>query len=172
MLACSGMITNDNYNNNNDRSLPPRIRKKNSSIAPVVQTLDSSIHRLNHYPAGKYLGNQLRYPLDRFLSGGQRYPALEQPEVEITRMWKMKTEQIPVVVSVVEVVQKGSEKLVREITGKHHPLGNSKDNIAWKGTYSREVRSYPSSDNKDRATVKRPRLKVWTASPWRRNKVS
>ena len=46
---------NDNYNNNNnDRSLPPRIRKKNSSIAPVVQTLESSIHRLNHYPADKY----------------------------------------------------------------------------------------------------------------------
>ena len=44
--------------------------KKNSSIAPVVQTLDSSIHRINHYPADKYLGNQLRYPQDRFLSGG------------------------------------------------------------------------------------------------------
>ena len=35
----------------------------------VVQTLDSAIHRINHYPADKYLGNQLLYPLDRFLSG-------------------------------------------------------------------------------------------------------
>ena len=30
--------------------------------APVVQTLDSAIHRINHYPADKYYGNQLRYP--------------------------------------------------------------------------------------------------------------
>ena len=38
--------------------------------APDVQTLDSAIHRINHYPADKYYGNQLRYPLDRDLSGG------------------------------------------------------------------------------------------------------
>ena len=39
-------------------------------LAPVVQTLDSAIHRINYYPADKYYGNQLRYPLDRDLSGG------------------------------------------------------------------------------------------------------
>ena len=39
-------------------------------LAPVVQTLDSAIHGIKHYLADKYLGNQLRYPLDRFLSGG------------------------------------------------------------------------------------------------------
>ena len=38
--------------------------------ALVVQTLDSAIHRINHYPAAKYYGNQLRYPLDSDLSGG------------------------------------------------------------------------------------------------------
>ena len=38
--------------------------------APVVQTLDSAIHWINHYPADKYYGNQLRYPLDSDLSGG------------------------------------------------------------------------------------------------------
>ena len=38
--------------------------------APVVQTLDSAIHRINHYPADKYYGNQLRYLLDSDLSGG------------------------------------------------------------------------------------------------------
>ena len=38
--------------------------------APVVQTLDSTIHRINHYPADKYYGNQLHYPVDRFLSSG------------------------------------------------------------------------------------------------------
>ena len=41
-----------------------------SVLAPVVQTLDSAIHRINHYPADKYYGNQLRYPLDSDLCGG------------------------------------------------------------------------------------------------------
>ena len=39
-------------------------------LAPVVQTSDSAIHRINHYPADKYYENQLRYPLDSDLSGG------------------------------------------------------------------------------------------------------
>ena len=34
-------------------------------LAPVVQILNSAIHRINLYPVDKYLGNQLRYPLDR-----------------------------------------------------------------------------------------------------------
>ena len=38
-------------------------------------------------------------------------------EIEITRMWQMKTEIIPVVVGALGVIKKGSEKLVREITG-------------------------------------------------------
>ena len=57
--------------------------------APVVQTLDSAIHRINNYPAGpgcsnfgyaihrlnhypvdKYYGNKLRHPQDSDLSGG------------------------------------------------------------------------------------------------------
>ena len=38
--------------------------------APVVQTLDSAIHGINHYPADKYYRNQLCYPLDSDLSGG------------------------------------------------------------------------------------------------------
>ena len=52
-------------------------------LAPVVQTLDSTIHRINHYPADKYYGNQLRYPLDGDLSGGYRYPTFEQPTAEV-----------------------------------------------------------------------------------------
>ena len=36
----------------------------------VVQTLDSAIHRINHYPVDTGQGNQLRYPLDRDLSIG------------------------------------------------------------------------------------------------------
>ena len=40
----------------------------NLDQAPVVQMLDSAIHRINCYPVDKYLGNQLHYPLDRDLS--------------------------------------------------------------------------------------------------------
>ena len=43
---------------------------KTNLQAPVVQTLDRAILWINHYPADKYCGNQLRYPLDRDLSGG------------------------------------------------------------------------------------------------------
>ena len=37
---------------------------------PVVQKMDSTIHRINHYPVGEYEENQLRYPMDRDLSEG------------------------------------------------------------------------------------------------------
>ena len=37
---------------------------------PVVQKLDSAIHRINRYPEDKYYENQLRYPLDSNLSSG------------------------------------------------------------------------------------------------------
>ena len=37
---------------------------------PVVQKLDSAIHRINLYLVDKYLGNQLQYPPDRDLSSG------------------------------------------------------------------------------------------------------
>ena len=42
--------------------------KKKKVQAQVVQKLDSAIHRINHYPADKYYGKQLRYPLDSDLS--------------------------------------------------------------------------------------------------------
>ena len=37
---------------------------------PVVEKLDSAIHRINRYPEDKYYDNQLRYPLDSNLSSG------------------------------------------------------------------------------------------------------
>ena len=46
--------------------------------ARVVQTMDSALHRINHYPADKYYGNQLHYPLESDLSGVERYVAFEQ----------------------------------------------------------------------------------------------
>ena len=38
--------------------------------APVVQKMDSALHRINHYPVNKYYENQLRYPVDRDLPDG------------------------------------------------------------------------------------------------------
>ena len=46
--------------------------------APVVQTLDSAIHWINHYPLDNSVGFASVYPLDSDLSAGQRYPSFEQ----------------------------------------------------------------------------------------------
>ena len=42
-------------------------------------------------------------------------------EIEITRMWQMKTEIIPVVIGALGVIKKGSEKVVREILRNINP---------------------------------------------------
>ena len=39
-------------------------------LAPVVQTLDSAIHRIKHYPVDSAIGFPNTYPLDSDLSGG------------------------------------------------------------------------------------------------------
>ena len=39
-------------------------------LAPVVQTLDSAIHRINHYPADSFIDFRNTCPLDSDLSGG------------------------------------------------------------------------------------------------------
>ena len=49
-----------------------------SDLAPVVQTLDSAIHWINHYPLDNSIGFDSVYPLDSDLSGGQRHPSFEQ----------------------------------------------------------------------------------------------
>ena len=46
--------------------------------APVVQTLDSAIHWISHYPLDNSIGFTSVYPLDSDLSAGQRYPSFEQ----------------------------------------------------------------------------------------------
>jgi len=48
-------------------------------LAPVVQTLDSAILRINHYPLDNSIGFASVYALDSNLSGGQRHPSFEQP---------------------------------------------------------------------------------------------
>ena len=59
----------------------------------VTQKLDSVIHRINRHPVDTYLGNQLRYPLDRDLFNGWLYPPLEQlgPSCVgyIIRIWRI-----------------------------------------------------------------------------------
>ena len=39
-------------------------------LAPVVQTSDSGIHRINHYPADSVIDFRNTYPLDGDLSDG------------------------------------------------------------------------------------------------------
>ena len=39
-------------------------------LAPVVQTMDSAVQRINYYPADKHWQNQLSYPGDSDLSSG------------------------------------------------------------------------------------------------------
>ena len=47
-------------------------------LAPVVQTLDSAIHWIDHYPLDNSIAVASVYPLDSDLSGGQHYPSFEQ----------------------------------------------------------------------------------------------
>ena len=42
----------------------------NPGQAEVVLTLDSAIHRINHYPADNTIVSRNTYPLDSDLSGG------------------------------------------------------------------------------------------------------
>ena len=53
--------------------------------APVVQTSDSAIHRINHYPADSVIDFRDTYLQDSDLSGGQRYPTFEQPGPDLQR---------------------------------------------------------------------------------------
>ena len=39
-------------------------------LVPVVQKVDSAIHRINHYPVDSTVGFANAYPLDSDLSGG------------------------------------------------------------------------------------------------------
>ena len=59
-------------------TLPLHSGLQNQDLAPVVQTLDSAIQWINHYPLDNSIGFASVYPLDTDLSGGQRYPSFEQ----------------------------------------------------------------------------------------------
>ena len=53
-------------------------RQRFINQGPVVQKLDSAIHRINLYPVDNAIGFPNTYPLDSDLSGGWRYPIFEQ----------------------------------------------------------------------------------------------
>ena len=57
----------------NAQRITDRVIKRspqNRVLAPVVQTLVSAIHRINHYPADSVINFRNTYPLDNYLSGG------------------------------------------------------------------------------------------------------
>ena len=56
----------------------PYLKEISNTLAPVVQKVDSAIHRINLYPLDSAIGSRNIYSLDSYLSGGQRYPAFEQ----------------------------------------------------------------------------------------------
>ena len=54
-------------------------------LAPVVQKMDSAIHRINHYPVDSVIKRIFRNTYNGWIvifSGGQRYPTFEQPGPE------------------------------------------------------------------------------------------
>ena len=44
--------------------------KERLTLVPVVQKMDSAIHRVDHYPLDGAIGCPNTYPLDRDLYGG------------------------------------------------------------------------------------------------------
>ena len=47
-------------------------------LAPVVQKLDSAIHRINRYPADKYYENQIALPSGLWFTSEECYPPFDQ----------------------------------------------------------------------------------------------
>ena len=45
-----------------------------AGLVPIVQTLDSAIHQINHYAVDSAIGSPISYPLDSDLSRGWLYP--------------------------------------------------------------------------------------------------
>ena len=50
---------------------------------PVVRKEHSAIHRMNLCPLDSAIGFPNTYPQDSDLSGGQRYPRIEQPGPDV-----------------------------------------------------------------------------------------
>ena len=71
LSVLSHALQNQNRNKEEiSERLPCVIEMHHRNYYGFSNVWDSAIHRKNHYPADKYLAKQLRYPLERFLSGG------------------------------------------------------------------------------------------------------
>ena len=53
-------------------------QRPRSVQAPVVQKVESAIHRINRHPVNSAIGFPKTYPLDSDLSDGWRFPTFEQ----------------------------------------------------------------------------------------------
>ena len=51
------LLTNEEHSNGLKGKFTSPLLSSTKHQLPVVQLLDSAIHRINHYPAGKYEGN-------------------------------------------------------------------------------------------------------------------
>ena len=52
------------------------------------------------------------------LKGFQKLPKYKDLEVKVTKMWKLKTKIIPVVIGALGMIKKGTQNFIDQITGK------------------------------------------------------
>ena len=84
-------------------------------LAPVVQTLDSTIHWINHYPLDNSIGFASVYPPDSDLSGGQRYPSFEQLSFEPCHILRFTMTLVSLFLSYKSQVDENQIKLFKTI---------------------------------------------------------
>ena len=58
------------------------LARKSHHLAPVVQTLESVIHRINHYPADSVIDFRNTYPLDSAIQRLNNRGLTDKPEVD------------------------------------------------------------------------------------------
>ena len=80
-------------------------------LAPDVQSIDNTVHQINHYPLDGVICLVYTYPLDRDFSGGQLYPPFEQLGPEPSHLGQKRAAQTKVSRA------QGSRSLNKEVTG-------------------------------------------------------
>ena len=59
-----------------------KVKAKSHQLAPVVQTLDSVIYRINHYPGDSVIDFRNTYPLDSAIQRLNNRGLTDKPEVD------------------------------------------------------------------------------------------
>ena len=67
------------------------LARKSHHLAPVVQTLDSAIHRINHYPGDSVIDFRNTYPLDSAIQRLNNRGLIDKPEGEGTLIFLRST---------------------------------------------------------------------------------